>query len=120
MVKVSVIVPVYNGEKYLTQCLDSIINQTLEDIEIISINDGSEDNSLSILERYASMDNRIKIISTENRGLGAARNSGLELATGEYVAFVDADDWIDKETYEQLYSKSASSDLVIIIVIFFI
>lgn len=111
MVKVSVIVPVYNGEKYLTQCLDSIINQTLEDIEIICINDGSEDNSLSILERYASMDNRIKIISTENRGLGAARNSGLELATGEYVAFVDADDWIDKETYEQLYSKSASSDL---------
>ena len=115
MVKVSVIVPVYNGEKYLAQCLDSIINQTLEDIEIICVNDGSNDNSLSILEKYASKDNRIKIISTENNGLGAARNSGLELATGEFIAFVDADDWIDKETYGLLYSKSVSSNLDLLI-----
>lgn len=115
MVKVSVIVPIYNCEKYLAHCLDSIIGQTLEDIEIICINDGSTDESLSILEKYSSKDDRIKIISTENNGLGAARNSGLELASGEYIAFVDADDWIDKKTYEFLYSKSSSSDLDLLI-----
>ena len=115
MVKVSVIVPIYNSEKYLTQCLDSIINQTLKDIEIICINDGSTDKSLSILKKYSSIDNRIKIISTENKGAGAARNLGLELATGKYIAFVDADDWIAEETYEILYSKLNSSNLDLII-----
>ena len=85
-VKVSVIVPVYNVEKYLKDCLDSVVNQTLEDIEIICVNDGSTDNSLAILEEYAEKDSRIKIITQENKGLGGARNTGLYHANGEYRA----------------------------------
>ena len=86
--KISVIVPVYNVEKYLSECLDSIINQTLKDIEIICVNDGSTDNSLSILKEYASKDNRIKIIDKENEGLGYTRKVGLDNATGDYILFV--------------------------------
>ena len=92
MPKVSVIIPVYNVEKYLKQCLDSVVNQTLKDIEIICVNDGSTDNSLEILEEYAQKDNRIIIISQENQGQSVARNIALEKATGEYVGFVDSDD----------------------------
>ena len=103
MVKISIIVPVYNTEPYLEQCLDSIINQTLEDIEIICVNDGSTDNSLSVLEEYASKDNRIKIINQENEGPGFARNNGLKSVNGEYVLFVDSDDWIELNTCEALY-----------------
>ena len=100
MTKISVIIPVYNVEKYLRQCLDSVVNQTLKDIEIICVNDGSPDNSLAILKEYAQNDNRIKIINKQNGGLSAARNSGLEIATGEYIGFIDSDDWIEPETYE--------------------
>lgn len=96
---VSVIVPVYNVEAYLPKCLDSIINQTLEDLEIICVNDGSPDGSATILEAYAQKDARIKIISQENQGLAGARNIGTAAATGEYVGYVDSDDWIEPETY---------------------
>lgn len=111
MVKISIIVPVYNTEPYLGQCLDSIINQTLEDIEIICVNDGSTDNSLSVLEEYASKDNRIRIINQENKGQGFARNNGLKNVNGEYVLFVDSDDWIEINTCEVLYKKANELDL---------
>lgn len=111
MVDVSVIVPVYNGEKYLNQCLDSISNQTLENIEIICINDGSSDNTSSILKKYSSKDNRFKIITTENRGQGCARNTALNEAVGKYISFVDADDWIESDSLELLYKKAESDNL---------
>lgn len=110
-VKVSVIVPVYNVEKYLRDCLDSVVNQTLEDIEIICVNDGSTDNSLAILEEYAEKDSRIKIITQENKGLGGARNTGLYHANGEYISFIDSDDWIELNTFEELYHMSKNLDL---------
>ena len=94
MPKVSVIVPVYNVEKYLAACLDSIIAQTITDIEIICVNDGSKDNSATILDEYTQKDKRIKIITQKNKGLSGARNSGIKAATGEYTCFVDSDDRI--------------------------
>ena len=114
MPKVSVIVPVYNVEKYLRQCLDSLVNQTLTDIEIICINDGSTDGSLAILEDYASKDKRIRLISQENQGQGVARNRGIELSSGEYIGFVDPDDWVELNTYEELYSKAKEQSLDIV------
>ena len=111
MVDVSIIVPVYNGEKYLNQCLDSISNQTLKDIEIICVDDGSTDKTPSILKKYSSKDNRFKIITTENNGQGSARNTALNEASGEYIAFVDADDWIDLNSIELLYENAKSRDL---------
>ncbi len=109
-IKVSVIIPVYNVEKYLRQCLDSVINQTLKDIEIICVNDGSTDNSLKILEEYASKDNRIKIINKENGGLSSARNAGLAASEGKYIHFLDSDDYIDSKCYEKLYNKIVKFD----------
>ena len=114
--KVSVIIPIYNVEQYLRKCLDSVCNQTLEDIEIICINDCSPDNSLEILKEYQKNDNRIKIIDfNENKGSAVARNTGMEQAKGEYIGFIDPDDWIDLDFYEKLYNKAkdCSSDLVI-------
>lgn len=111
MVDVSIIVPIFNGEKYLNQCLDSISNQTLENIEIICINDGSTDKTSSILNKYSSKDKRFKIIETENRGQGSARNTALNEAKGEYVAFVDADDWIELNSMELLYKNAKLRDL---------
>ena len=112
---VSIIIPVYNTEEYLEECLDSLINQTLEEIEIICINDASTDSSLEILERYAEDDGRIKIINN-NKGVGPsiARNNGLILAEGEYVTFVDSDDKIQLDAYEKLYrfSKKYDHDVV--------
>lgn len=104
--KVSVIIPVYNVEQYLRECLDSVVNQTLKDIEIICVNDGSPDNSLAILEEYAAKDERIKIINKENGGLSSARNCAIPLAQGEYIGFVDSDDWIDLDFYEKLYNTA--------------
>ncbi len=104
--KISIIVPVYNCEKYLEKCLESLINQTLKDIEIICINDGSTDNSLKIIKDYALKDNRIKILSKENEGLSAARNDGLKIASGEYIGFVDSDDWVADDFYEKLYNSA--------------
>lgn len=100
MKKVSIIVPVYNVEQYLPKCLDSIVNQTYENIEIICVNDGSPDNSAEILSSYAERDSRIKIVTKENGGLSSARNAGVKVATGEYIVFVDSDDWIDVRTIE--------------------
>lgn len=104
--KISIIVPVYNVEQYLERCLDSLINQTLDDIEIICINDGSTDNSLQILENFKQKDNRIKIITQENAGLSQTRNNGIKIATGEYIGFVDSDDWVSLDFYENLYNAA--------------
>lgn len=106
MTAVSVIVPVYNTEGFLQKCLDSLTNQTLEDIEIICVNDGSTDNSLKILEDNAIRDDRIKIINQKNKKQGAARNAGMKIATGEYIGFVDSDDWVDLDFYEKLYNAA--------------
>lgn len=114
VLKVSVIIPVYNTEKYLRQCLDSVINQTLKEIEIICVNDGSTDNSLSILEEYAKQDKRIKVIDQVNKGLGAARNTALLKIKGEYVYFLDSDDYIDLNALSTLYKFSCENDLQIL------
>ncbi|QUH23766.1 glycosyltransferase [Methanobacterium alkalithermotolerans] len=108
--KVSVIIPVYNREKYLKQCLDSVINQTLKNIEIICIDDGSTDKSLEILNEYRKKDGRIIIINQKNQGSGLARNSGLKIAKGEYIGFVDSDDWIDLNFYETLFTEAKKQD----------
>lgn len=109
--KVSVIIPVYNVEKYLERCLDSVCNQTLSDIEIICINDCSKDNSLKILKEYAKEDGRIKLIDfEENKGTAVARNTGINEAQGEYIGFVDSDDYIDLDFYEKLYNKAIETD----------
>lgn len=109
--KVSVIIPVYNAAQFLPQCLDSIINQTLKEIEIICVNDGSTDNSLEILNAYEKKDKRIIIINQDNQRQGAARNRGLKIARGEYVQFVDSDDWLHPECLERLYEKAKKFNL---------
>ena len=115
MPKISVIIPIYNVEQYLAKCLDSLVNQTLKDIEIICVNDCSTDNSLSIIEDYASKDNRIKIIDLkENSGAAVARNKGLEIAEGEYLGFVDPDDYVDLNFYEELYKKAIEDEADIV------
>ena len=93
--KISVVVPVYNAEEYLKESLDSIVNQTLKDIEIICVNDGSTDSSLQILQQYAAKDNRITILSQPNSRLGATRNAGITVAKGKYITFLDADDFFE-------------------------
>ena len=110
MIKVSVIIPVFNTEKYISKCLSSLVNQTLDDIEIICVNDGSTDNSLEIIEKIANNDARIKIINQEHKKQGAARNAGLRIAEGEYIGFVDSDDWIDLNYYEMLYNTAKKYD----------
>ena len=104
MAEVSIIVPVYNVEKYLSFCLDSLVNQTFKDIEIICVNDGSTDNSTEVLEHYAGFDKRIKIINKENGGLSSARNAGLDAASGKYIAFVDSDDFVSHFLVERAYN----------------
>lgn len=113
MIKVSVIVPIYNAEKYLVQCLDSIVNQTLNDIEVILIDDGSTDGSANICKRYLA-DTRVSYYHKENEGLAAARQDGMERATGEYIGFVDSDDWIEPDMFEKMYnaSKINNADIV--------
>ena len=113
---ISVIIPVYNVEKYLRDCLNSVIGQTYKDLEIICINDGSKDNSLSILEEYAKIDKRIIIINKENAGVSAARNDGIEKSAGEYLFCLDSDDYVDKDFFEVFYNnaKTNNSDLVVL------
>lgn len=103
MVKISVIIPVYNVEKYICRCLDSIINQTLREIEIIVVNDGSTDRSRMILEKYKEIDERIILINKENGGQSSARNEGMKIAKGKYIGFIDSDDWASLDMYEKLY-----------------
>ena len=114
-VKVSVVVPVYNAEKFLRRGLDSLRKQTLKDIEIICVNDGSTDGSAAILAEYAAHDKRIKVITQENRYIGAARNRGIEAARGEYVGFMDQDDWVSLNYFEDLYNaaKKYNTDVAI-------
>lgn len=115
MTKLSIIVPVYNVEKYLPKCLESLIKQTLKDIEIICVNDGSMDNSLAILKEFASKDSRIRIIDNQHQGVAKTRNTGIEQSTGEYIGFVDSDDYIDIDFFEKLYTSATenNSDIAI-------
>lgn len=115
MEKVSIIVPVYNVEEYLEKCICSIINQTYQNIEIIIINDGSTDNSRQICEKYARMDTRIKLINKKNGGLSSARNCGIKNASGNYILFVDSDDYIEKNTVETFLQKIEQKKLEVII-----
>ncbi|HEY5587898.1 MAG TPA: glycosyltransferase [Candidatus Paceibacterota bacterium] len=101
---VSIIVPIYKVEKYLDKCINSLLNQTLKNIEIILIDDGSPDNCPQMCDEYQKVDNRIKVIHKHNEGQGYARNCGLKIATGEYIAYVDSDDYIDFNMYENLYT----------------
>ena len=98
MVKVSVVIPIYNVEEYIEECLCSVLNQTLKDIEIVCVNDGTKDNSMSIVEKYKGQDDRIVIVNKENGGLSSARNAGIEQAEGEYIYFLDSDDFIAENT----------------------
>lgn len=109
---VSVIIPCYNVGNYIKVCLDSVLNSTLKDIEVIVINDGSSDNTLNVIKSYK--DKRIVLIDKKNEGVAAARNDGLLKAHGEYITFVDSDDFIDKNMYEEMYNKAIQNDLDII------
>lgn len=111
--KISIITPVYNADLYLEECLNSLVNQTLEDIEIICVNDNSKDKSLKILQNFAKKDKRIKIINfDETSGQSRARNVALESVSGEYIGFVDADDFVDLDMFEKMYKKSQNADMV--------
>lgn len=109
-VKVSIIMPTYNVEKYFRQCLESVINQTLKDIEIIPVDDGSPDNCGKIMDEYAQNDPRIKPIHQQNGGYGKAVNAGIAAATGEYIGIVETDDWCNPEMFEKLYTKAKEFD----------
>ena len=112
--KISVIIPIYNTAEYLARCLDSILHNTYQNLEIICVNDGSTDNSLIILEQYAAEDSRIVAVNQENAGVSAARNTGLDRATGDFVAFVDSDDWVHPQYFEVLmqFGNSEKADIV--------
>lgn len=107
--KISIIVPVYNNEKYLERCIVSLINQTYKNLEIILINDGSTDNSRIICEKYLKKDKRVILVNQKNGGVSAARNKGIEIATGSWIGFVDSDDWIKNDMYEILYRNAIDS-----------
>nr|WP_302600007.1 glycosyltransferase [uncultured Cellulosilyticum sp.] len=100
---ISIIVPIYNAEQYLEKCIDSILNQTYQKLEVILVNDGSKDNSLEICKQYAARDSRVVVIDKKNAGVALARNTGLKVATGKYIGFVDPDDWLEPNMYEKLY-----------------
>lgn len=109
--KVSIIIPIYNPGKYFIKCLDSVINQSLNEIEVLCIDDGSTDGSADILEEYSKRDNRFKLFYQENQGAGTARNKGIENANGEYILFLDADDWIENDACEKLYAHAKHLDV---------
>ena len=116
MPKVSVIIPVYNVEEYLPKCLDSVVNQTLKDLEIICVDDCSTDNSCGIIQEYADQDNRIKLVENQqNSGAAISRNNGLDIATGEYIYFMDSDDWIDNDYLETMFKtiEEVNTDAVV-------
>ncbi|MCR5506573.1 MAG: glycosyltransferase, partial [bacterium] len=114
MKKISVIIPVYNVELYLSQCLESIINQTYKNLEIILVNDGSKDSSIDICKAYVKKDKRIKYIYQKNMGLSASRNTGIKNATGDYIHFIDSDDYIPLDYYEKMISALGNSDADIV------
>ena len=115
MPKISIVIPVYNVEKYLEKCLDSVEKQTLSDIEVIIVDDGSPDESFKIYEKYVERDPRFKALRKENGGVSRARNTGMELATGEYMLFIDSDDWMEEDACEILYNEAVAkrADMVI-------
>lgn len=112
---ISIIIPIYNTQEYLSRCLESVINQTYKNLEIILINDGSTDNSLSICEKYKSKDNRIVLLNQQNSGQALARNSALDMVKGDYIAFIDSDDWVSLDYIQALYNHvfSYSADIAI-------
>ena len=110
---VSIIVAVYNVEKYLKKCLDSIIKQSYRNIEIICVNDGSTDSSLKICEEYQEQDSRIIIITQKNQGLSAARNTGIKNSKGEFIAFIDSDDWVDPQFIELLLKECKDNNVLL-------
>lgn len=114
MIKISIIVPIYNVEKYLEKCIKSILNQSFKEFELILVDDGSPDNCGDICDKYLNLDNRVRVIHKKNGGLSSARNAGLKIANGEYVAFVDSDDWVRDIMYEKLYSiaQKGNADIV--------
>ncbi len=114
MEKVSILVPIYNVEKYLRQCLDSLVHQTLQDIEIICINDGSTDSSLEIVKEFAAKDSRIRVIDKENSGYGASMNMGLSMAAGEYIGIVESDDFASPQMFETLYQSAKEKDAEVV------
>lgn len=107
---ISVIIPVYGVEKYISQCLESVINQTYKNLEIIVVNDGTKDRSADIAKEYAAKDSRIKVYDFQNGGLSVARNRGLEIATGEYISYLDSDDWLDTKMYETLLETAMKNE----------
>lgn len=115
IVKISVIIPVYNVELYLKDCLDSVLNQSFRDIEVILVNDGSTDGSIDILNNYAKNDSRVRVINQENKGVSAARNTGLDLSNGEYILFVDSDDMLIENSLEHLYKQSCEKDTEVLL-----
>ena len=115
MDKISIIIPVYNVENFLEKCLDSVINQTYKNLEIICVNDGSKDNSLKILNEYAKKDERICVVNKKNGGLSSARNAGLDIASGKYCYFLDSDDWIELNTIELLVEKMTTNDVDVVV-----
>ena len=103
--KISIVIPVYNVEQYLEKCINSLINQTLKELEFIFVNDGTPDNSVNIIKKYQKKDKRIKLISQANKGLSISRNNGIKIATGKYIMFVDSDDIIHSRMIEVLYKE---------------
>jgi len=115
MIKVSVIVPVYNVERYLEKCLNSLVHQTLKEIEIIAINNGSTDKSLDILRKYEKKFDNLRVFDSKCRGISRTRNYGIEKAKGEYIAFVDSDDYVDKKMFKIMYDRAKKDDLDVVV-----
>ena len=113
--KISVIIPVYNREKSLKKCLDSVMGQTYKNLEIILVDDGSKDSSGVICDEYAAGDSRIKVIHQQNAGVAAARNAGLAMATGDYIGWVDSDDWIEPDMYECMLDNAQKYEADIVV-----
>ena len=110
---ISIVIPVYNVEKYLRQCLDSVLNQTFQDFELLLMDDGSTDRSSFICDEYALKDNRIKVVHQENSGVSNARNNGISLARGQWITFIDSDDWVDPDYLENFESEGSDCDLIV-------
>lgn len=108
--KISIIIPAYNVQNYISRCLESLINQTYKNLEIIVINDGSKDNTLNIINEFAKKDNRIIVINQENKGVSDSRNAGLKKVTGTYITFVDSDDWLDNNSCEEMINYLISNN----------
>ena len=113
--KVSIIIPIYNVEDYLSRCLESVMNQTLSDIEIIGVNDGTKDNSVEIMREYMALDSRMQLVEKENGGLSSARNAGLAVATGDMILFLDSDDYFALNACERIYEERLNHGADIIV-----